>query len=209
MKTKVIILLLCLSILSSHAQWQELQIFNLSLMQLPPVEYEAPDSILLEFGNSVLLDTIVQLNGTESFAIDWFVKQSGNFIKISNLIEVNKDTSIYFQIASPSTCTVFDSTHIRYKKVTSIKHRFGWGQSIKIYPNPSGGKISINIVDIKGLFDLCLFDLRGNKILHIEAEIQDNKHLIEMDLYDYRSGIYIIEITSKNVRYYQKISLIK
>ena len=209
MKTKVTILLLCLSILSSHAQWQELQIFNLSLMQLPPVEYEAPDSILLEFGNSVLLDTIVQLNGTESFAIDWFVKQSGNFIKISNLIEVNKDTSIYFQIASPSTCTVFDSTHIRYKKVTSIKHRFDWGQNIKIYPNPSGGKISINIVDITGSIDLCLFDLRGNKILCVEAEIQDNKQLIEMDLYNYRSGIYIIEISSENVRYHQKISLIK
>ena len=209
MKTKVLISLLCFSILSSHAQWQELQTFNLSFTQLPPVEYDAPDSITLENGKSILLDTVVHLKGTESYAIDWFVKQDGNFIKTANLIEVNKDTSIYFQITSLSTCTVFDSTHIQLTKATAIKHRFNWDQNIKIYPNPSGGKISIHIVGLSGSIDLCLFDMRGNKILCREDEIPVKNYTIELDLYDYYSGIYIIKVVSKNIAYFQKISLLK
>lgn len=210
MKTKVLIPLLYLSILSSLAQGQDLQIFNLSITQLPPLEYEATDSITLELANSVLLDTIVSLKGTESYTIDWFVKQNGNYIQTPNLIEVIKDTSIYYRIASHSTCTVFDSIHIQHKKSTSIKYKFDRSQNIRIYPNPTDGKISIHMVGNSGSIELCLYDLRGNRILSKEAEIlNNNENTLELNLSDYRSGIYILEVVSKDLRYHQKISLLK
>ena len=209
MRRHLIIPLVCLSIISGHVHGQVLKVFDLALTQLPPVEYEALDSIALETSNFILLDTLVNMKGTDHYTIDWFVKQNGKYVSTQNLVEVTRDTSIYFLISYNETCTLFDSTHIQINTLALNTELFNQGGNIRIYPNPSVGKISINVQDLSGSIDICLFDLSGNKIFVRKVEIQNYNYTLDLDLYNIQSGIYIIEVASGNIRSYQKISLIK
>ena len=209
MRRLVIFQLICISIISGHVHGQVLKVFDLALSQLPPVEYKALDSIALESSNFILLDTLVNLKGTDHYNIDWFVKQNGKFVSTQNLVEVTRDTSIYFLISYNEACTFFDSTHIQINTLALNTELFNQGGNIRIYPNPSVGKISIYVQDLSGSIHISLFDLSGNKIFVRKAEIPSYNYTLNLDLYNIQSGIYIIEVAFGTMRNYQKISLIK
>lgn len=74
---------------------------------------------------------------------------------------------------------------------------------IKIYPNPSSGKIVLKFPDNIGTYLINIYDPLGRNIY-----TQKSQQPIEnLDLSDFGKGIYFIDVQTKNERFNQKIVL--
>jgi len=74
-------------------------------------------------------------------------------------------------------------------------------QDFTIYPNPSSGKLFIELSDHYENNALSLFDLTGKTLLQSRFK---GKHAM-IDLSDFAKGMYIIEIQNTNIKSIQKL----
>ncbi|MFZ1559538.1 MAG: T9SS type A sorting domain-containing protein [Saprospiraceae bacterium] len=67
--------------------------------------------------------------------------------------------------------------------------------TIKTYPNPSNGPLSLDIKGITGKADIRIFDMSGNNV-YVHHGITDGA--TTLDLSDLVSGTYIYKVYQKN-----------
>jgi len=66
------------------------------------------------------------------------------------------------------------------------------GGGIEIYPNPSSGLYSLSF-EIEGVVTYSVFDSRGRELVN-ERFVSNGSAIKTLDLSDYSSGIYAIQI---------------
>jgi hypothetical protein len=89
-----------------------------------------------------------------------------------------------------------------YAQTTSIKNEAAAAEALSVYPNPGTGIFTINTNAIqKGSIEV--YDMLGSQVQHIE--LQANTSVYKLDLSNYPKGIYMINMTSENKKYVQKI----
>ena len=80
-------------------------------------------------------------------------------------------------------------------------------KQIGLYPNPTKGVVSFKVPKLKeGYYELTLMNALGQVVLH--KQLDDNSYQ-ELDLQQYRSGLYLVKIVSEKVVYQQKLYLAK
>ena len=67
-------------------------------------------------------------------------------------------------------------------------------QLIKIYPNPTGSTVTVELQQIESPCTITLKDLQG-RLVHSTLS---NSQKLELDLSTYERGIYLIGITNNN-----------
>jgi len=86
----------------------------------------------------------------------------------------------------------------------SQNENFSKKNEIKIYPNPTNGKISIESKNtLNGDSKISLIDIFGRIVKKFEVEI--SRDIINLDLDNLNSGIYMISINSGNEKFSKKI----
>jgi hypothetical protein len=78
-------------------------------------------------------------------------------------------------------------------------------QGIKIYPNPSNGKVNINISQFVGKISIQVIDINGRIIYDVKNDDFNIEKTINLD--SFQPGIYIVKIDGESLSYSQKIIL--
>lgn len=68
-------------------------------------------------------------------------------------------------------------------------------ENLKIFPNPTSGMVTFQLPQISSKTTVSLFDILGKRILFKELIPQNN--LVSLDLSSFKTGIYIVKISSQ------------
>lgn len=80
-------------------------------------------------------------------------------------------------------------------KVEEVK--FDW--SVQAYPNPVKENLNIKFtLEKPGKFSIEIMDITGKKILSREAQLIDPNQVVELDMSQYKHGIYLLQIFSED-----------
>lgn len=95
--------------------------------------------------------------------------------------------------------SIATGTTVNCEGVSAINNEF---QTISLYPNPSSGKIHINLS--QKIVSISISTLLGKTI-----NIVDNVNSNSLDISYLKSGVYFIEIHTNNGKYFSKVILTK
>jgi hypothetical protein len=139
-------------------------------------------------GGHFIIGHGIENNSTFYYMDPWF----GEGLKISTYEWVKSNSSHNWThtnilTTSPSTAIETDFTD----------------NSIKIYPNPTNGifTIEINPIDFEQIIEIT--DLSGHTIL--TSKLNENQEYINLDLSQFSEGIYIVNIKSNGINYFNKL----
>lgn len=94
-----------------------------------------------------------------------------------------------------------------YTEIISINPCLSGEPVVKIFPNPSNGKLNLNILyaDLSAI-DIDVFNMLGQSCLHEETFASESGQInLPIDLALYDKGIYTLKISIKGKIYTQKI----
>ena len=93
---------------------------------------------------------------------------------------------------------------MNFATVSAIEEQV-FGGNISVYPNPTNGIISIDMINVDpSYYDITITNILGKEILHINENVSgiyNNK----LDLSSFSKGTYIIQIANKNKVFTDKI----
>ncbi len=118
-------------------------------------------------------------------------------VKVTDL-DVRNDNAVY---ASTYGRGVFSGV---FTATSLATNSFGINNSdVKIYPNPTNGQFNIKINQFVGKVNIQVVDINGRLIL----DVKDDNFNIEktIDLSAFRSGVYLVKVTSDEANFTQKI----
>jgi choice-of-anchor B domain-containing protein len=144
---------------------------------------------LLTGSEQILIDQLIPPN----FTMSWETKS----ISLSNLLPLNSSLQLMVRISdySPNvniTEAGFDRFSITNYNVTSIPN--STASSLHFYPNPTNDIITINGLEVNNKIDI--HDLNGIRM----KEITTDSEQMNIDLTDFRSGIYFLFYKDKNYK---------
>ncbi len=113
---------------------------------------------------------------------------------------IKNTAHIYFDYNAPVATGTVNTRITLLTRVPEIPKN----NSVKIYPNPNNGRFTIEFTGSEPLQSISIFDLSGRKIL--EKKIASGK-TIPVNMENFASGIYTIELKTATDRYIQKILL--
>lgn len=77
-------------------------------------------------------------------------------------------------------------------------------EAVKVYPNPTTGKINISIPDnFDSPTQISVFDIQGRRVI----EMKDTSKNIELDLAPFQEGLYLLQLENRNEKSIKKIVL--
>lgn len=127
----------------------------------------------------------------------WF-NQYGPISGETNQTYFINNNGVYFDVVTQSGCRSNSSNLITINNA-SIKdqtnHKF-----VKVYPNPFNDKIIIENLNLNDYFDINIYNGLGMKIM--ESHLYDQ---LEINLSDYTSDLFILEIMNNKKREYIKL----
>jgi len=144
------------------------------------------------------------LVSTSASSYQWYL--NGNLITsaISQTYTPTQNGIYVVRTKDNNGCVYVYSSGYNYSLLTSIKTNNGVSNYITVFPNPTNGRLELNLNGINDKnFTITLLDNTGKVVYKIKNEtIADISHL--------DSGIYILNLTtSDNVSTNKKITLIK
>ena len=96
-----------------------------------------------------------------------------------------------------------DEIHFKSQPLSTGILNYGNQNAVSIYPNPTGGNLSINLTENIGKqFDLNVFNTLGQQIF--AKRIYDNTGTTTIDLSQFSEGIYFLHMISDNRTFYDK-----
>lgn len=117
---------------------------------------------------------------------------------ISGLVTVDVPAGVALDIVGNSN-TVATQWSISYT-ITGIEKLNEYG--IKIFPNPSNGKFTIEVLKNTNITDISIIDLSGRIIYNDLFRSNNSK---EIDLSEFAKGIYILQLNVENEKLVSKI----
>jgi len=79
-------------------------------------------------------------------------------------------------------------------------------EEVIVYPNPTEGQIQIYVGGKDNTVELSVLNLQGQRLFNNQIQVGNNR-VIEYDLGNYPSGVYLIQLTGKEIN--QRIKVVK
>jgi len=100
-----------------------------------------------------------------------------------------------------------DNMYLGSQRATLGVNNLSVSAGIKVYPNPAKNQITVDLTNISGSLEtITMYDMSG-RILSSNNYSGGIKNALEtIDVSGFSSGIYLIEATTSNGRFYQKVS---
>lgn len=114
----------------------------------------------------------------------------------------NLELFLYSECEPDIQSSVFAS--IYFGNATAVENETN-NDLLKVYPNPSSGKLNISFGSDKNIEFINIMDMSGKTILH--APIIDSKSIHEIDLSGLAKGVYVLQVQSNGKRQTQKLIL--
>lgn len=152
------------------------------------------------YNQSVSQKKISQNGGTVDETMIWNTKSSGTrYIKIYGWDGAYDASDCYDLLVETS------SSNFRTDGSEIIFDDYADNTIIGIYPNPATSTMSVDYFSYQEMdVDVVVTDLLGNVIANTKASVVNGENMIEMNVTDYASGIYIIQISNGKSRYNEK-----
>lgn len=133
------------------------------------------------------------INGTDFELID-NVEGAGNSTTILNY--KTKDPSPYIGVAYYRLKQTDYDGKSRYSELEVVIINNG---SVVVFPNPANKLITISFTtEVTDVTDITILDGTGKLVYEDEIYPQKGENVIELNLMDYQSGMYIISVVNKN-----------
>jgi Leucine-rich repeat (LRR) protein len=177
---------------------QTLELSNNKLSDLPPLTLTTLDTLLINNNEFSFEDILPNLN-VPNVGINYLVQDS---------IGVRKDTLSRVGL-SIKFFTSDSANHNIYQRPTNLRVSMRTGiddiniPGIKIYPNPTGGILYIEIdksLSVKS--KIIVTDIFGKAVINKAFEDVTKQ---ELNLTHLSKGMYFLQIQNKNNRYFQKV----
>ncbi len=175
-------------------------------------EYERPE-INLGPDTTISNDGFVTLNSACNPEYDYYWSDGDNICsKTFSGFNLHQGVNIILLQASNTACFVYDTIKITYQKNTSTElHHSDNLSSVMVFPVPASGRLKIrfnNSVNMETDIRIEILNSTGQKIY---ANVIDRPNsLVNIDISGLKSGIYYLQIHSKNnLLYSMKLPVIK
>jgi hypothetical protein len=134
------------------------------------------------------------IDGIDYILIDT-VKGAGNSTSILKYETV--DTNPYIGLAYYRLKQTDYDGKARYSQLEAVK--INSNGLVNVFPNPAQNNINISFyTEATDITVLNIMDVRGRLVHSVEINPLKGKNIIDLDLQDFQSGIYIISIVNKN-----------
>ncbi len=183
-----------LDTLSSNVDWNTFQMVNAS----HNFSVQILNQHILQFSsnNIKLPPTSINEDASHGF-VAYKVKPKSTLTPGDTI----KNTAhIYFDYNAPVNTSTVNTRITLLTRVADLPKN----NLLKIYPNPNNGIFNIEFAGDTPLQSISIFDLSGRKVL--EEKISSGK-IIPVNMENFASGIYTIELKTATDRYIQKILL--
>lgn len=127
--------------------------------------------------------------------------ESNGFISYSPLVGFVGTDSLSYSICSPLNPSQCSTAKVYYEVITGINDVLQ--EQIVIKPNPASSFVEIENTG-KGQLEISLYSLLGKKLLHARCE-----NMIRLDLSDFNTGIYWLELTKDGSSFTSKLQVNK
>ena len=164
------------------------------------------DSVVVDVNAPYLfLGPDIVLVDTSSFVLDagfgfvhylWNTGDTVQSINIEPYINANLGINTFgVAVVDAYGCIAVDSIHISY--VLSLDE-IGKDVSMQIYPNPSKGKFTVEIIgETNQNYILEVIDIRGRTLFNDNIYINNSLYSKTFDMSTYSKGIYLLSVKSK------------
>jgi ELWxxDGT repeat protein len=115
-----------------------------------------------------------------------------NFYGVSDIMNLN-DNLLFDGVSQESGNELYYSNTQNLLQTEEFNSKNIQTDKVKIFPNPSNGKINLSISDNSQLINIKIYNVLGANILNVIPESADF-----VDLSKLNSGIYFIKITTEN-----------
>jgi hypothetical protein len=86
----------------------------------------------------------------------------------------------------------------------------GEGYALQVYPNPSEGKVYLNLNSTSGKQILVqVFDLTGKAVRSFSASTQVGTNQLEVNLSDTAKGLYLIKVSTESGSWSKTVKVVK
>lgn len=148
-----------------------------------------------EVDTSLTLEFASITSNQENAVYQWLLCDSSEYQPVIGA--TNQQLSIpfpgYYAVqVTFNGCT--DTSACVYVDAETSVNEYAFGNTVSIYPNPTEGKIQIQLGKINEEVTVNLYKLDGSLII---SEVKDSTGLIEMDI-NGSSGVYIVEIRTEH-----------
>jgi hypothetical protein len=156
------------------------------------------------YTSSVIMDTTNWTTVFKSFIAD----SAYSFIELGNFFDDSNTTVLPFKFQNTNwsyyyvddVCISTDSLYsLSWADTNTGINNFNYEKEITIYPNPSSGKIFIDIKNTQEQIEIIVYDIYGSEVKNIK--IGANKNSIDFE----DNGIYFISVTNGLYKSVKKI----
>ncbi|MBB5269218.1 spondin domain-containing protein [Algibacter amylolyticus] len=135
----------------------------------------------------------------DTFTLDVFAYDAGTDSGTeytSNNIITNPREPIFMLSGYPINGNRMASITFQYNTSTLSSSQKALPENIKIYPNPSNGKITISNIQNLAINTVKIYSVLGSKIQEVIVENSPSK--LDFDLSNLKKGIYLVRVTIIN-----------
>jgi hypothetical protein len=143
--------------------------------------------------DTVISDTTSWIEVTHEIVAD----SAYGFIHIGNFFNDNNTETLQFNVNATNAYYVIDDVSLT-STLSSVQQ--GHSRILHIYPNPT--ERFVKIKSDEEIFNYSLYTLNGRLI---KTDKGDNQSLVEMDMEELPSGVYMLHLTTRTTSYYERV----
>ena len=149
---------------------------------------------MLDSSGNVLWSRDYNYHGLDinEYVKDLIITSDGGFAMTGFILNAPGNTGNDVFVLKTDTNGLITSLNSGFREVTP---------DMRVYPNPT--KDVVNVPYIEGLERIEVYDLRG-KLLQNFVILSDNRSVKKIDLTNYKNGIYILKLVTKNGEVFSK-----
>jgi hypothetical protein len=178
-----------------------------SIVNLALTVYQNP---IVSLGNDTTIsteDTII-LDAGEGFeTYNWNTGETTQTLLINSLNGIGDYT--FFVVVSTNNCSGSDTILISIESATNTIENSEAVTKIKVYPNPSSGKINIKLENVQEKTHIVIISETGQIVYSKQYKPAENNIVEQIDLTAYPDGNYFIKVLSKHETKTEKFIFIK
>lgn len=168
--------------------------YNVTIHQLPLVDI-GPDTIICDY-NTITLDA-----GNTGSNYIWSTGETTRTIVVNSV----SGSGVYsVTVTDPNGCFQSDTIIITFDPCTSLDGVDKLPR-INIYPNPSNGKINIQLFNMLSEIDIDVINIHGQTVLKDNVFVNSSYYRREFDFSKLSRGVYYINFRNKKVLMTKKL----